>query len=298
MNLTLRQLRAFVAVADLASFTDAAKQLHLTQAALSVLVRELEKSLGVRLLDRSTRKVRLSEPGREFYPLVTKVLEELEGAVAGVASLRDKKRGYVRVAAPQMMSCTLMPRVVGAYLKRYPDIEVRLTDTVPEQVVPRVVSGEVEIGIGPDASAIPDVARTPLLADRHLLVCRKDHPLAKKRRVFWKDIVSYPFIAPTRDFAPALNVELSRAGSDFNIKPAYEVSFISTAIAMTNVGLGVTACPSYSAPLVQGYRLETRPLCKPEFVREVFVFAREGTSLSPAADSFVAFLREFLERER
>jgi DNA-binding transcriptional LysR family regulator len=115
MNLTLRQLRAFAAVAETGSFTAAAQQLHLTQSALSVLVRELEREMGVQLLDRHTRRVQLTEAGREFLPSVHRLLGDLTTAVAGVTDLRDKKKGVLRLAAPQLMACTLMPRVIAVY---------------------------------------------------------------------------------------------------------------------------------------------------------------------------------------
>src|SRR5690606_24676409 len=133
--LTLRQLRAFVAVAEAGSFTAAARTLHLTQSALSVLVRELEREMGVQLLDRHTRQVLLTEAGREFLPSAQRLLAELAGAVAGVTDLRDKKKGVLRLAAPQLMACAFMPPVIAAYRARYPDVEVRLADTLPERLL-------------------------------------------------------------------------------------------------------------------------------------------------------------------
>ncbi len=109
MNVSLRQLRAFVAVAELESFTGAAQQLHITQSALSLMIKDLESELGIRLLDRTTRSVRLAEAGHAFLPLVVGVLEDLERAIESVADLRDLKRGVARIAAPQLMSLTLLP---------------------------------------------------------------------------------------------------------------------------------------------------------------------------------------------
>lgn len=293
MNITLRQLRAFVTVADLSSFTEAARQLHLTQAALSVLVRELETSLGIRLLERSTRRVTLSMAGNDFYPFAEKILQDLETAVINAAGLKNKKRGVVRVAAPQLMACTLMPLAIAAYAKVYPDIQIRLSDTLPEQVLAKILSGEVEFGIGPDSGPEPEIMQTPLLRDHHLLTCTRDHALARKKRVSWQDMQGYPFIAPTRDFMTQLKLVLTRQTNDLAITAAYEVSYMTTALGMVNAGLGITACPSYAAPLVQAYELQMRPLYDPEFVREVCIFTRRATSLSPAAESFVDFLRGF-----
>src|SRR4249920_1736050 len=126
MNLTLRQLHAFCAVAELGSFTAAAGKLHLTQSALSVLVRELEHQLGTRVFDRHTRRVLLTEAGAELLPRAARVLAELEQAVAEVGALRDKRRGRLRLAMPQLMASTLGARAIAAFHAQHPDVTIEL----------------------------------------------------------------------------------------------------------------------------------------------------------------------------
>ncbi|HYP84585.1 LysR family transcriptional regulator [Variovorax sp.] len=298
MNLSLRQLRAFAAVAACGSFTEAARQIHLTQAAVSVLIRELEAELGVRLLDRNTRRVELSDAGRDFLPYAQRVLRELEDAVLSVGELRDKKRGLLRVAAPQMMACTLMPRVIAAYRAQFPDVEVRLVDTLPEQMQARVLSAEVELAIGPDVAddaAMPELTRRALLRDRHHLVCPPDHALARRRQVRWQELAGLPFIAPTLDFMQRLQPELAAAGVPA-IASVHLVSYMTTALGLVAAGLGVTAVPSYAAPLARGHGLTLRPLVAPVFYREVCIYSTRTRSLSPAAQSFVAFIGHFVEQ--
>ena len=118
MNVTLRQLRAFVALARTHSFTEAASSLHVTQSALSGLIKELEQILGVQVVHRSTRKVQLSDAGRELFPLAVKVLQDLDGALDAVADLKALKRGVVRIAAPQLMSCSVLPEVIAAFKRK------------------------------------------------------------------------------------------------------------------------------------------------------------------------------------
>ena len=290
MNVTFRQLRAFTAVAALGSFTAAARQLHLTQSALSVLVRELERELGTRLFDRHTRSVQLTEAGRDFLPHVDQIFVELDAGSARVAGLRDKRRGLLRIGAPQLMACTLMPRVIAAFRTVHPAVDVRLTDTLPELMLGRLSGGDVEMAIGPDVAIGADVLRRPVLSDRHWLVCRPDHPLARLAQVRWSDVAAHPFIAPTRDFMKRLVPELAARARPVRIEPAFEVSFMTTALGLTASGLGITACPSYSKPIVQGYGLAMLPLRAPVFYREVCAFTLAGRSLSPAADAFLALL--------
>ncbi len=296
MNVTIRQLRAFSAVAAHGSFTAAANHLSLTQSALSVLVRELERVLGVRLFDRHTRSVRLTDAGRDFLPHVARAFVELEGGAAAVADLRDKKRGLLRVGAPQLLACTLLPTVIAAFRGRYPAIDVRLVDTPPEGMLPRVTSGDAELAIGPDASIGPELARLPLMRSSHQLVCPRDHPLARRPKARWQDVARHAFIAPTRDFMKRLAPELATLARPVTLVPAHEVSYMTTALGLTAAGIGITACPSYAMPFVEGYGLAMRPLVEPVFHRTICAFALAGRSLSPAAEAFVEVLRETVAR--
>ncbi len=291
MNLTLRQLRAFAAVAEAGSFTAAARQLHLTQSALSVLVRELEREMGVQLLDRHTRQVALSEAGREFLPAVHRMLAELGAAVAGVTDLRDKKKGLLRLAAPQLMACTFIPQAVAAYRERHPEVEVRVADTLPEQLLAGLRAGDVEVAVGQDMAVDEAVQRRPLLRDRHWLICPPGHALARRRTVRWRELAPWTFIAPTRDFRQRIGPEVDAEVRAMLAGPTtQEVSYMTTAIGMVANGLGLTVCPTYSAPLVRAWGLVMVRLAEPDFHREVCVYTPARRSLSPAAASFVEML--------
>ncbi|MBT2300908.1 LysR family transcriptional regulator [Variovorax paradoxus] len=298
MNLTLRQLRAFDAVADTGSFTAAAARLHLTQSALSVLVRELEREMCVQLFDRHTRRVLLSEAGREFQPSVQRLLADLAGAVAGVTELRDQKKGVLRLAAPQLMACTLMPRVIAAYSARYPDIDVRLADTLPEHLLAGVLSGEAELAVGQDVAVDPAVIeRRTLFRDRHWLICPSDHVFAHRRQVRWSELGPYTFIAPTRDFRQRVLPELDAEARELMLRATtQEVSYMTTALGMVASGLGLTVCPTYSASLVKAHGLQMVKLDRPDFHREVCVYAASRRSLSPAAAGFVEMLEQFVRK--
>ncbi|MDB5828557.1 MAG: LysR family transcriptional regulator [Variovorax sp.] len=295
MNLTLRQLRAFVAVAETGSFTAAAAILHVTQSALSVLVRELEREMGVQLFDRHTRRVLLSEAGREFQPSVQRMLTDLSEAVAGVTELRDKKKGVLRLAAPQLMACTLMPRVIAAYRAQYPEIDVRLADTLPEQLLDGVRSGEAEMAVGQDVPVDASIERRTLFRDRHWLICLPDHAFARRRKVRWNELGPYTFIAPTRDFRQRVLPELQGEARAFIEDAAtQEVSYMTTALGMVASGLGLTVCPTYSASLVRAHGLQMVRLEAPDFHRDVCLYSKSRRSLSPAAESFTQVLEAYV----
>lgn len=292
-NLSLRQLRAFEAVATEGSFTKAAQRLFLTQSALSVLVRDMERELGLSLFDRHTRRVELSEAGRDFYPHVRRMLNELAVAVGSMIDLRDKRRGVLRVAAPQLMACTLVPRVLAVYRQQYPGVDIRLQDTLPEHLMDRLQAGEVELAIGPDG-VLDDAGlrRQPFLRDRHWLICRTDDPLCAQSPLRWQDLDACHFIAPTRDFIARMRASLGAYSEALLLNPWQETSYFTTAFGLVSAGMGVTLCPTYAAPLVKAYGLQMLALQEPAFYREVCVYSQLGKELSPAAASFVQCLGE------
>lgn len=298
MNPTLRQMRAFVAVARTGNFTLAAQSLHVTQSALSGLIKELEQTLEARVIDRSTRRVGLSDIGRELLPLFSQMIDDLDGALANVADHTRLKKGVVRIAAPQLMACTLLPPSIAAYRTQYPDIDVRLADTEVEGVIARVLSGEADFGIGPERTPAPPLQARELFTMPFALVFPHDHALAARERVTWQDAANYPFISLQGQFTDLLLDAMHVSRTGVALKPAHEVTFMTTALAMVSAGLGVTACLPYAQPLATLYGLVLRPLDAPTLQRRFFVYTRPGRSLSPAAESYMDFLFGYVKRSQ
>jgi DNA-binding transcriptional LysR family regulator len=291
-NLSLRQLRGCVAVAELGSFTAAAARMHLTQSALSVLVRELENEVGARLFDRHTRRVLLTEAGQEFLPYAQRVLAELEQGTAAITALRDKSRGRLRLAMPQLMASTLGARAIAAFHHRHPGVAVELHDTPTDQLVAQVLAGDVELAIGVEVPSSADIQRSVLLRDRHWLVCPAEHPLAGLAKVRWRDLSGVPFISPTRDFMRWLDPLL--APRKLLPTTAHTVAYVSTALGLVAAGLGVTVVPTYGDPLARAWGLVLRPLVAPVFERDVQIYSAPGRSLTPASAAFVEVLTELV----
>ncbi len=293
MNPSLRQMRALVALAKTGSFTLAAEHLNVTQSALSGQIKELEQMLGVRVVERTTRKAQLSEIGRELTPLFEKMLQDLDRAMADIASRKALKQGSVRVAAPQMLSCTLIPEVIAAYKARYPDVQVWLADSPVEMVSARVFSGEADFGIGPDRDTTAEIEAQPLFEMPFVVVYPPGHPLERRKRITWADVNEYPLISLQGQFTERLLRDMHASFREQSLSPYNEVTFMTTALAMVHARLGITVCLPYAEKMVQLYGLQMRPLESPALTRRFFVYTRNARALSPAAESFVAFLQEF-----
>jgi DNA-binding transcriptional LysR family regulator len=287
-------MRALVALAKTGSFTLAADHLNVTQSALSGQIKELEQMLGVRVVERTTRKTQLSELGRELYPLFDKMLQDLDRAMADIASRKALKQGSVRVAAPQMLSCTLLPEAIAAYHAQYPDVQVRLADSPVEQVSARVFSGEADFGIGPERDATAEIEAQPLFEMPFVVVYPPGHALDQRERITWTDVSEFPFIALQGQFTERLLRDMHASFRELSLSPYNEVTFMTTALAMVHARLGITVCLPYAEKMVQLYGLQMRPLEAPALTRRFFVYTRNARALSPAAESFVAFLQEFV----
>jgi DNA-binding transcriptional LysR family regulator len=148
MNVTLRQIRCFHVVSELGSFTRAAQRLRMTQPGLSLIVRELEKALEVRLLDRTTRQVELTAAGREFLGATLRVIHDLDDSIRNARELTNRKRGKLTVAAPPLLAATLLPVAIADYKRAYPGIDAAVLDVQTDEVIARVRSGEADCAIG------------------------------------------------------------------------------------------------------------------------------------------------------
>ena len=297
MNVSLRQVRALVALARTGSFTQAAGSLHVTQSALSGLIKELESTLGLRLFDRSTRRLRLSDTGRELYPQIEKILHDLDGVVSEVGNLKDLQRGTVRVAVPQLLACTLLPELMAGFRAQYPGVSLRLVDCAVESVMARVFSGEVDIGIGPEREANSDIAAEQLFSLPFMAVMPPEHPLAQRSRLRWDDLSGQSLITLQGQFTELLVSDIGEAARDLHKDAFMQVTFMTTALALVRAGLGVTLCMPYARTLVEQYGMVMRPLGEPVVQRSFWIFTRRGRALSPAAQAFLGFLQtQFQQR--
>lgn len=291
IEVTLRQLRAFLAVRECGSFSEAAQTLHLSQAALSGLVKELESRLGVRLLDRNTRNVSASAIGEAFEPMVRRVLADLDEALEGVSNLKALRRGLVRVAAPEPLSCTLLPELIAGYSEAYPGIEVRFDDIPIEQVLTHLQNGSADIGFGPAGVLTDDAIDVHVVrADPLWAALRADDPLAKGESVTWKDLRERPLI----NYMPnlALNV-LANVPSRRHPQDIVAVHRVNTALSMLRVRPGYVICPSMARPLVEGFGLAFRAILQPVVTWRIAMFVRPRSSISPAVERFLDYALRF-----
>ncbi len=293
MNITLRQLRAFLAVATHGGFTEASRELNLTQSALSLLVKDLEAEIGFKLFDRTTRRVVLSQPGAEFLPAARQIFDDLQSAVRSASDLATLEKGQVRACAPQILACTLLAPVIAQYKATHPKVELKLVDTLLEDMLETVATGEADFAIGPDRKNDTHLLRTPLFQSPFAAWCRADHPLAQAGRLRWAELQAWPLIIMESDFSSRLLPELQSADAQLQLTPAYTVAYVTSGLGLAGAGLGVVIAPDYVAPLAGAFNLQRLALEGPSLSREISVYRRPDRSLSPAAAKFLDVLEQY-----
>lgn len=290
MNVNLRQLRAFVAIGRLGSFTRAAALLHTTQPALSARIREMEGALAVRLFDRNTRSVQLTRAGADLLPVVEQVLTDLGSVVERARDVATRNTGRVAVAALPSVASELLPVTVARFRRRYPGITIGLRDGVADRVLELVRAREVDFGVTSVGTSDPRFELNPLGSDHIVAVLPRSHPLARQRKLTPTMLVDVPLILMDRDSSVRQVVDATYASLGRISAPMFEATFMSTAIGLVRAGLGVTLLPSSAYEVRTAADVAVRAIDHPGLTRTIGVLSLKGRTLSPAAKAFVTAL--------
>ena len=288
MNISLRQLRAFLAVARQRHFRHAAEHLHLSQPAVSRHIADLEAELGVRLFDRNTREVVPTEAGRYLESAIERVLDELEGVLGHVHSEGERRRGKVRIASVPTLSASLMPSCIADCAREYPELPIQLHDQAQTLVLDSVRGGEVDFGIAIDPPDAGDFDCETIMRDPFHLVCPANHPLARLKTVPWKKLEQQPLVLLDYSSGSRRLIDQALRKHTVDANVVQQTGHTYTAFRMVEAGLGITITPALASPPPS---LAMRPLT-PTVHRNVMLIHRHHRSLSPLAALVWNRLRE------
>ena len=286
----LPDLQAFTAVAALGSFRAAAQSLHLSQPALSRRIDKLEAALGIKLLERTTRSVRLSNVGREFARKAQTLLDELDTTILGMEDLAVQRNGIVTVACVPSATRYFLPQVLQRFHAQFPRIRIRIHDAHANEVLAVVSQGEADFGLNFLGQQEAGMHFKPLLHERFVLACRADHALAKQKRVKWADLKPYPYLSVGTSSGNRLLIERALAGTTERPEPIFESRHVQTVLGLVEAGLGVAAVPQLAMP--SSGLLAAIPLISPVVRRELGLLTRRGRALSPAATQLYGFIAD------
>lgn len=284
MNYSLRQLRIFVTVAQAKSFSRAGDIIGLSQSAVSHSIKELERQTGVKLLDRTTREVVLTEAGQQLATRLDRVLDELHSTLREAGRVGTQLTGTVRVAASQTISAHLIPQCIAQSNHLYPAIDFVLHDRPQQWVLESIRQGDVDFGIVIDPGAVTDLQCETVLSEPFLLLCHQNHPFASREWVSWQDLEHERLVL--QDYAsgsrPLIDAALSHFSIDANI--VQEIGHPATLFPMVEAGIGISVLPALALPLPQGNQLQVKRLT-PVVERQLMLARRKNRSLSTAAQA-------------
>ncbi|MGW9479497.1 LysR substrate-binding domain-containing protein [Saccharomonospora azurea] len=284
----LQQLRYVLAVAETKSFTRAAERCLVVQSALSHQIARLERELGARLFDRTSRRVQLTAAGEAFLPAARQCLEAAERAVADVAAALGEVRGRLRLGVIPTVAAVDLPSVLREFRLRHPQAHVVLRVGSSRELVEQVKRGELDLAfLGLPATVEPRGVRVhEFVRDRHVAVVAPDHPLAGANEVALSTLASEVFVDFPLGSAGRAQSDLAFEAAGVDREVALEVGAVDIMVRLVQQRLGVAMLPSAFVPGLSG--VATIPVSDAPQRVEYLVWSRSDPR--PAAEAFLRLL--------
>jgi len=296
IDFTSRQLRAFLLVAQHRSFSRAAGALFITPSGLSLLIRELETQLGVRLFDRTTRHVALTASGTELLAVAQRNLQELDGTMSRIGRSTSETGVSLSVGSPPLLMASVLAPAIKEFRLHRPDLRFQLCDSDSASVMQKVQSGALDMGMGVFLKHLPGVRRLPLFRFSLVVIRANSGQQPGRITTAWsalkgEKLVSLP---PSIPLQQLVDKHLAKAGVAY--QPHLTVNYLNTQIAMVEAEEGVAIIPSYGQLACRDRSITISRLVNPVVHLDSFQIRHAGRKLPPVAEEFTSFLQSYIAR--
>jgi DNA-binding transcriptional LysR family regulator len=291
-RISLRHLRCFVAVAETGSFTLAAHRLFQTQSSLTATIKQLEESAGLKLFDRTTRRVELTKDAVWFKVVAERVLRDFDNAISDLQAVSKSQRGHIRIAvAPSMMTHVLAP-TLRAFRRLYPHVTISVYDQGSDKIERSVLDGEKDFGLSSRLNNFPDLDYMPVMTDPFGVIFPPDHPLAERKgKLTWNDLQPYEYIGLTEDTGiGAMLASHPGLGLTERTESYDHASSTTSLYALLQLGGKISVLPSLAARTGPLAEFEFRELHDPSITREICLITRHLRSHSPSTQRILEIL--------
>ncbi len=285
INLEISELQAFIAVAEKSSFKAAAEGLFISQPALSRRIEKLEAGLQTRLLERTTRRVSLTDDGRLFLAHAEAVIEELEMAMQGLAERTVMRNEHLTVACVPSVANHLLPKVLKEFAASHPAVRVKIIDESARDVLDSVVAGVADFGVNFIGTQEADIDFKAIHSERYVLVARSDHRLACEQSVTWGALAGEILVSVSQSSGNRMLIDNALARVAQGPRIQYEINHVTGAISLVAAGLGIAVLPGLAIAGDLLPSLVSIPLREPEITRTLGLITRKGGRLQPAAQA-------------
>ncbi len=287
-----RQIRSFLALARLLSFTRAAEELGISQPTLTVQIHQLEEMLSVILFDRNRRQVRLTDIGRNLLQPFEQLLADLEAVRNFTSDHSQLRNGTIRLAALPSLASSLLPKAIHAFTETHPGVTVHVQDVDVDQIIQMLKLEQLDFGIGMKLLPDKDITTDAFLADQLCVFFPEGHPLQakKNRKIELEDCLAYPLILTSRGGSTRMLVERALVGETQEVTVAQEVNHMSTALGLVQNGMGISILPASAVANGSMSGLDFAPIASPHLHRKIGIMRKTSRQLSPAASRFLEVL--------
>ncbi len=243
--MTLKQLKAFLALARSLNYANASNELHLSQSALSLSIKTLEEELGGKLFNRNTRRVELTHEGKSLIPYARKLLANWEDMEKDVKQRFKLQRGTLSIASMPFVTHAIMPNVIQSFLSLYPNISFSINDITNEKIIENVLDGIFELGICFEPQNLETLEFIPLFNEDFLALLPKQHPLANQQSITWKELCANPFVTLQRPSIVRHLIEENCLKNNIQLDLKVECHQISSLSSFVALGIGVSVIPRH-----------------------------------------------------
>lgn len=280
-------MRYVIAVAETNSFTRAAERCLVVQSALSHQIARLERELGARLFERTSRRVRLTPAGAAFLPAARQCLDAAERAAAEVAAAVGEVRGRLAVGLIPTVAAVDIPEALRDFRRRHPHVRISLRVGASEELVEKVEQGAIDVAfLGLPTTARPrGVVAHELARDRHVAVVALDHPLAGERSIDLRTLSAEVFVDLPAGTAGRLQSDQAFTAAGLDRDVAFEVTSADYIARLVRPGLAIAMLPSTYVPQLEG--VTTIEVTDAPARVEYVIWSRSRT---PAATAFLTVL--------
>ena len=294
MEFTSRQLRAFHLVAEHRNFTRAAEALFLTTSGLSVLVRELERQIGFRLFDRTTRQVGLTAQGSELLEITRPALTMLDDGMSRIEQVAKRKNRAITVGTTPWIAAHVLPSAIREFRDRHPGLEIHLFDGNLSSLAKRVEANKLDFALG-IFDRILGMRRVPFFRFTLMLARPDDGRPVRSQTSAWVDVGGETLISLTRDYPYEQLIQKQLEIMGVVCKRGQTVNGLDTQLGLVEAGLGVAVIPSFGLMASRNSKVRVTKL-EPEVALDFYEISNRGRKLPPEASEFAAFLKTFLAR--
>jgi DNA-binding transcriptional LysR family regulator len=292
-DLSARQLRAVLAVAEQRSFIAAAAYLKVSQPALTRTIKQVEKVLGVELFSRTTRRVALTPAGREFVGVAARLLNDLSISVASLRKQAGQQVGQIIVSSVLSLAGAVLPELLATFGRRYPGIEVHLREGIQADVVDEVHSGMADFGIGYLEGLTDNLTVEGISTERFHVVMPTSHPLAARKRLEIRDVAQEVFVSLPRESRSRQVTDSAAAAAGCSLRYAMTANRLPTLLELVRNRIGIAIITASECPKPDR-QLTSRPLSGARFACRLGVLRSRERELTAAAAIFLVVVQRWL----